>query len=204
MMIDLSHTIVDHMPTHPYDNVCSVQQIRFLEKNYYNDCQLTCGMHVGTHIDGPAHLLEKKKFLCDCSVARFVAPGILIDARGREIIDIDVLQKYVFPSGAIVLFLTGHDARWGKDDYFTKHPTITLACAQKLIDVRVNTVGFDMPSPDLFPFDVHTYFLSHDVLIIENLTNLVALIGVSRFTLIALPIKIAADSALARVVALVE
>lgn len=43
----------------------------------------------------------------------------------------------------------------------------------------------------------------NDILIIENLTRLEQLVGVQNFEVIALPLKLATDSALARVVAVV-
>ena len=62
-------------------------------------------------------------------------------------------------------------------------------------------VGMDTSSPDDPPFTVHKLLLAHDILIIENLANLSALVGVPRFDVIALPMKIDAEAAPARVIA---
>ncbi|MFC3748626.1 hypothetical protein [Paenibacillus sp. GCM10012306] len=58
-----------------------------------------------------------------------------------------------------------------------------------------------MPSPDRFPFEIHKYLLSNDVLILENLTNVDALLGKEKFEVMALPLRIRSDSAISRVIA---
>jgi len=60
----------------------------------------------------------------------------------------------------------------------------------------------DSPSPDNYPFSVHKILLSNDVLIIEMLTNLDKLIGVSEFNVIALPPKFDTAGSFTRVVAI--
>ncbi|TCT15630.1 putative cyclase [Natranaerovirga pectinivora] len=54
--IDLSCTIENGMPVHPFDSEVKLYQDRFLEKNKYNNSRLETGMHAGTHIDIPRHL----------------------------------------------------------------------------------------------------------------------------------------------------
>jgi len=59
----------------------------------------------------------------------------------------------------------------------------------------------DTPSPDGPPFPVHKALLSEHILIIENLTNLDKLLEVNRFRVLAVPLKLKADAAPARVIA---
>ena len=65
-------------------------------------------------------------------------------------------------------------------------------------------LGIDFFSPDTYPFKIHKIFLKNHILIIENLTNLEHLLGIKNFTIVALPLKTETDSALARVVAIVD
>jgi kynurenine formamidase len=69
---------------------------------------------------------------------------------------------------------------------------------------KVKAVGFDSSSPDRYPYPVHGILFTNGVLIIENLTNLASLKEVVNFKVIALPLKIHADSSIARVIAVVQ
>ncbi len=199
--IDLTHPITASMPTHAYDEPMLLTQIRELSFHHYTDYQLTTGMHVGTHIDGPAHMLAVKTAMADIPLDRFVGAGYLVDARGHDVIEPALLKGMPAQHDLIVLVLTGSDRRWGRADYFQNHPVITEAFAQQLIDRTVKMLGIDMCSPDHVPFAVHKLLLAKDILIAENLTNLDLLVGVKDFTVAALPLKMQADSAPARVVA---
>jgi kynurenine formamidase len=64
-------------------------------------------------------------------------------------------------------------------------------------------IGVDMCSPDHPDFPIHKLLLSHDVLIIENLTNVSVLEG-KEFKITALPLKLDIDGSPARVIAEIE
>ncbi len=61
--IDLSYTIDDGMPVHPYDEKVKLYQDRYLEKHKYNNSRLETGMHAGTHVDIRRHLLDSNTLL---------------------------------------------------------------------------------------------------------------------------------------------
>jgi kynurenine formamidase len=199
-IIDLTHTITTSMPVHPLDESPSIEKICNLADNKYNDWRLTSGMHVGTHIDGPGHLTNSPVLLSELSIDRFVGKGYLIDAR-NEPIDTSLLHDMPSDEGLIVLILTGMDKHFGTQNYFTNHPIIPTDVAHKLAKRKIKMIGIDFFSPDNYPFALHHLFFSHDILIIENLTNLDQLVGIKNFTVYALPLKTNTDSALARVVA---
>jgi len=202
-MIDLTYTITDMLPVYPLDDPISLKQIRSLKTDHYNDWELKTGMHVGTHIDGPGHLTNSSVLLSDIPLNNFIGKGFLIDARNKPI-DESLLQSMPTEENLIVLILTGFDKQFGSDTYFNNHPILTKECAEKLVAHKVKMVGIDFFSPDHYPFDIHKIFFKHDILIIENLRNLEQLIDAKKFTVIALPLKTATDSAPARVIALLE
>jgi len=169
----------------------------------FTDYLLTTGMHIGTHIESSAHMLDNGTRLIDTPIERFIGPGILIDARDKKKIDASILNKDI-PQKAIVLILTGHDKKFGTQNYYQHFPQISHDFAQLLIDSDVNIVGMDTPSPDQEPFPIHHVLFKHDILIIENLTNLEALIGITHFTVNALPAKFDTDAAPVRVVAQIK
>lgn len=202
-IIDLTHTFTASMPVPPFDEPSTLSQTRTLANDSYNDWRLCSGMHAGTHIDGPGHVTDSHTLLSSLPIDRFVGTGHLIDARNKMIIEASAVQELPDQEGLIVLFLTGRDKQFGAPAYFTNHPIMSKECAKALVAKRVNMVGIDCYSPDTHPFPVHQILLAHNILIIENLTNLDLLTG-KTFTVAALPLKTATDSSLARVIAWVQ
>lgn len=201
-IIDLTQRFTTAMPVHALDEPASIKKVRHLATDYYNDWELSSGMHVGTHIDGPGHLTDSNLLIADMPVDRFVGQGVLLDARTRPI-DASLLQGLSIHRDAIVLILTGMDKKFGAKEYFEQYPVMSTEFAKELVRRNIKIVGLDSFSPDQYPFDVHKLLFVHGILIIENLTGLDQLIGVKKFTVVALPLKTATDSALARVIAMI-
>ncbi|MDP4001406.1 MAG: cyclase family protein [bacterium] len=201
-LIDLTHTFTDHMPIYPGDPKPTLVQITELFKDGFVDHELKIGMHVGTHMDAPLHMIEGGKKLSDYEVDKFFGPGVLIDARDKSEISEELLVDLEINPGSIVLVLTGFSQKFGvSEEYFENYPTFTEGFATKLLELGVSMVGTDTPSPDKEPFALHKILLQKEILIIENLTNLESLLKVSDFQVIALPVKLDTEAAPARVVA---
>lgn len=199
--LDLTHTFTNGMPVYPGDPVPALDQISSINKAGFVDHQITTTMHVGTHMDAPAHMLAGGKYLTEYDASKFIGRGVLVDARGKEAIGIDSLLHCPIAKDDIVIILTSWSKYFGKPEYFEKFPELTLACAQKLVDAGAAMIGLDTPSPDRAPYEIHKLLLAHDVLIIENLTNLEALLPYINFEIFALPAKFHSEAAPCRVVA---
>jgi kynurenine formamidase len=199
--IDLTHRFTQDMPVYPGDPSAKLEQIAHIGRDEYNMYCLCSGMHVGTHIDAPLHMVAGGKFICDVPVTRFFGRGRLIDARGCRTIGPDLLQAADIRAGDIVLVLTGWYHRFGDDTYYANFPEVAPAFARDLVKIGAGIIGLDTPSPDRSPFVVHKILLSAEVLIIENLTNLEALLGVGAFDVVALPAKLQCEAAPVRVIA---
>lgn len=202
-IIDLTHTLSNFTPVHPFDEQPIIEQIRNISDDKYNDWKLSSGMHVGTHIDGPGHLTSSVTMISEIPIDRFIGKGYLIDARNKEI-NIDLLRDMPTEDNLIVVVFTGYDKKFGTDEYFNDYPVITVDVAQELVRRKVKMIGIDFFSPDHYPFATHKIFLDNNVYIIENLTHLEHLLNIKHFTIVALPLKIMADSSLARVIAIVD
>jgi kynurenine formamidase len=79
-----------------------------------------------------------------------------------------------------------------------------MELAQFFVEKKVKMVCLDTPSPDRSPHDVHRLLLKNSVLIAENLTNLEQLLTVQHFEIVALPLRIHADSSPARIFARIQ
>ena len=201
--IDLTHTITQSIATHNLDEPIKLEKIRTLSQDNYNDWRLCSGMHVGTHIDGPEHLTNSLTELSSVPIESFIGKGCIIDARNKAIIAL-LLKNISLEKDSIVLILTNWDKKFGKPEYFANHPIIQDDFAQILIKSKIKMLGIDFFSPDTYPFPVHKKLFAHNIFIAENLTNLEKLLDIPNFTIIALPFKVATDSAPARVIALTD
>lgn len=200
--VDLTHAVVDNMPVFPGDPPMSLKQMASIKEHGYTDHQLTTAMHVGTHIDAPLHMIEGGARIDEIAADHFIGSGVLIDARGNDVIDASLLHGKTLTQECVVLVCTGTDKKYRTPQYDIDYPTITEAFAQKLADAGVKMLGIDFINPDKDDsFPIHKILLSRHVLIIENLTNIDALIGVHSFEVSAFPMKLHAEAAPVRVVA---
>ncbi|MGH7091381.1 MAG: cyclase family protein, partial [Stellaceae bacterium] len=66
-LIDLTHTFDGNMPVYPGDPVPQLAQTANIAEHGYNEYSLTCGMHVGTHMDAPLHMIPGGRFMSEIS-----------------------------------------------------------------------------------------------------------------------------------------
>jgi len=189
------------MPVFPGDPPATLTPVANIDKAGYNDHQIKTYMHVGTHMDVPLHMIANGKKMDEILPDKFMGTGVVIDARGKQVIDASILEGIDIKPGSILLIYTGFADKFGKPDYDHNQPTITEDFAQKAVDLKVKIVGMDILGPDQPPFPTHKILLGNEVLIMENLTNLDLLLNENKFEIIALPMKLHADAAPVRVLA---
>jgi len=200
-LIDLSHPISDEMPIWDGDPMVKLQQIAFHHTDGFSNFKLECGMHTSTHIDGPKHFVENAPLLSALSINCFCGEGYIIDTTKLDTNKIINNLQLVDLNKKIVLIYTGHAHKFGMLDYYSNYPTLDQHVAQELTKHGPKMIAFDTPSPDAAPYYLHQLFLSNQILIAENLTNLEPLLSCKKFEIIALPLKTVSDSAPARVIA---
>lgn len=203
-LIDLTRTVSDGMPVFPGDSPVSLRPFATIEEEGFTNFRLECGMHIGTHMDGPLHMISGGRRLLDMSPEYFAGRGVMVDARGHDPIDTEVLASRQLQRGDILVIRTGWSAHYGTIRYYEDYPELTTQLAAAIIEAGVKMVCLDSPSPDKSPFRIHHLLLGNDILIVENLVGLEALAEVVRFDMFAFPLKLEADSAPARVMAQVH
>lgn len=200
-LIDLTYNIIDSLQVYPGDEETKLYQVRDIEEHKYNDHRLEVCMHAGTHVDGPMHLTESKEYISQMPLETFIGNGCLLDVRGEQVIQMKNEYYEKIKEDDIVLLFTGWDSKFGTDEYFENSPIVSIELANLLVEKKIKMLGMDIATPDKYPFEVHKLLFKNNILIIENLTNLEDLLEVKDFEVIALPLKINADSSIARVVA---
>src|SRR5687767_9843416 len=116
-LIDLSRTFDAGTPVYPGDPEPKIVRVNDAAKDGFTAHSLSCGLHVGTHMDAPMHMIEGGKPVSELPVESFCGEGILVDARGRKSVEADLLPSAQNLEGKILLVHTGHAARWGEKDY---------------------------------------------------------------------------------------
>ena len=201
LYLDLTHPITDNMPCYPGDQPVSLQQVASFQEDGHNNFLLSTGMHAGTHMDGIMHLTSDLTRIAELPLERFCGKGLVVNVVGQKTIQPpETLFEHLVP-GSVVLFHTGFDLYFGQKSYYLSYPVLSEATARLLVKKQVKMVGFDTPSPDYAPYSIHTLFLTNQILLLENLTNLSALLPYREFELLAFPLKIRADSSPVRAVA---
>lgn len=204
-IIDLSQNLYDKMPTHPYDNEVIVVKNRTIDNDGYNNTQMDIGMHVGTHIDAPSHLIENGKKIYEYSLDYFVGKACVIDVSGKSEIELEDEYKDKIKQNEMILLYTGYGELFNDEKYYaTDAPQISKELAEYIAKSGIKIVGIDLPSPDKYPFNIHKILLNNDVLIIENLTNLDKLLDVDKFKFYAFPLNINAEASITRAVAIID
>lgn len=199
-IIDLTHTFTKDMPVFPGDNFPKLTE-KIDEENDIVHFDIESSMHVGTHMDGPLHMIPGGRKLSEIDIERFVANGHLMDARGKNEIGAELLDSLNIEKGDCVLICTGFDSKFREPSFYTDYPDLTEEFAHKLVELGVKFIGLDTPSPDKAPYNVHRILLKEEILIIEGMSGLTQLLDVKKFEVIALPAKFEAEAAPVRVVA---
>jgi len=200
--VDLTHTVAADMPSYPGDTPVEVRRTRTVAEHGSCAHVLRTGMHSGTHVDYPMHMLEgADEYICAADISRFIGPAVTVDARGMDVIGPE--RFGAVGRGDIVLIYTGFDAVFGRPEYFTSFPALSDELAELFVTHCVKMVGIDFPSVDRSPYSVHKRLLPEGILIAENLTNLDKLLG-KRAKFYAVPLKIQAEGSIVRAFAEVE
>jgi arylformamidase len=199
--IDLTRSFGETLPVYPGDPHPEIITLNTVANDGFTGSEVTTGMHVGTHMDAPLHFIAGGKKMHEMPVEKFFGRGVLIDARDKEEIDVELLDGLVLHKGDIVLIVTGWASCFEEEKYFTDYPYITVGFAEMLVKTGVSIVGTDSASPDHEPFETHKKLLGNDVLIIENLVDLEKLLEVKEFSIVALPAKYETEATPVRVVA---
>jgi arylformamidase len=202
-IVDLSVTLNEDTPVYPGDPPPKLKKLTTVEADGSMDHYLSTDTHTGTHIDAPAHMIEGAKELREFAVDHFVGRGKYIPVTNGDF-DLAAVKAADIETGDIVLFRTGMSDYFFEKRYFTDRPAMSVEVAQYLVYCKVKLVGLDTCGADnQKAHPVHKTLLGGDVLIIENMTNLDKLAG-KEFTVYALPLKLEADGAPARVVAVIN
>ncbi len=203
------------------------------EKGYfYSAKKFSAPEHGGTHLDAPIHFAKNGKTIDQIPLEQLIGKAIKIDVSQEALknpdfqLSIQDLKNWEIsheniPENTIVLVCTGYGGFWpdrlkylgtskkGKEALEDLHfPGIHPDAAKWLIEHRkIKAIGLDTQSIDYGQskfFETHRVLCENQVPFFENVANLEQ-IPVSRFFVVALPMKIQSGSgAPVRIVAIIQ
>jgi len=196
-IIDLSHTLSSSISVYPGTDKPVIKSIATFEPDGYREKKLVLSTHHGTHIDCPIHLLTKGFNTATASLSQFYGTGQVIDLRPynpSERIALEVLSRREkeINDADFLLFCTGMDKYWNTPLYEGLFHVLSSAAAEYLARFPLKGIGIDTLSVDPVNDNAlinHKIFLSHNIIIIENLNGLDQLIG-KKFRFNCFPLKI--------------
>lgn len=157
--------------------------------------------HCGTHLDAPRHFHEPGASIDEMPLERLILPGLLLDLTHKgigepiTIADLEAAEDKagarIGPETATVCW-TGTDKWWGGPEMGRNRPHVPTTTAQWLVDrgmtmFATDMIGMDDPAEWWDP--THQVWLSNNVCMVQQLTNLDQLVG-ERFLILAFPMKV--------------
>jgi arylformamidase len=212
-LIDLSHPLENGQPNFPLDPQIRVHTYNTIGGIGYNLTELSLSTHHGTHLDAPYHFFDDGKTLDQMDLEQFWGPAVGIDlAPGGALppgtpitVEMFAPHDHLVGAGARVIYRTGWDRMFGRPEFFSDYPTLTLDAARWFASRRISLLGMDTPTPSREWLACHHILLAQgvEIVLVEGLTNLDQL--PERFTFVGLPLNIKGrDGSPIRAVALVE
>lgn len=171
---DLTAKISQKTTVFPGDPEFKIETICSLDKGaMFNLCHMHIGNHTGTHIDFPAHVIEKGKTSSDFPIESLIGSGLIIKVPDSEI---SITKKFVEEQPILrndfVFFKTANSNLSKQDKFTRKYVFIEPEAAEELLKKGVKIVGIDYISVDQYEAEhlpVHKSLLSKEVLIVEGL-----------------------------------
>jgi len=202
-LYDLSHPFTSNTPTYPGDPRYTADRFTSLDQDGYETHILTLCSHTGTHVDAPSHFIHGGLTIDKIPLSTFVGPTMIIDLseniQAKQMITWSDIEPYEqeLKSGVIVLVCTGWSEKWGTEEYYN-HPFMMKDVADGFVARGIRVIGVDFLNPDETPlhgnsqhgFQFHHVVLSAGGVIVENLTNIKPLIGLSNVHVSLLPLKL--------------
>jgi arylformamidase len=184
-LVDLSHAITEGMTTYkgfPGPHICDFWT-REQSAAFYDDGssfqigRIDMIANTGTYLDAPFHRYEDGADLAGIALEQLAdLPGIVVRQPWEGGLMVDTARfESVDVAGKAVLVHTGWDRHWRSEAYFERHPFLTAAAADWLVEHGAALVGIDSCNIDdmhVRARPVHTRLLGADIPICEHMTCL--------------------------------
>ena len=202
-LYDATLAIHEKMAVFPGDPPFQTEPVsRIHAGDDFNLTRISMGTHLGTHVDPPAHFIEKGTTVDQIALETLVGPGVVADLRGCSQIDRRALEKAAIAGYQRVLLKTDSGPLLLESPLHQETVLLTEDGARYLVENRVRLVGIDALSIEHHEnpgSPVHQLLLEAGVLVVEGVHLLE--IPPGEYEIFCLPLKIkGGDGAPARVI----
>jgi arylformamidase len=188
--VKLGAEAIEYPGTPPYSQEVI---LKLKDGDFCNLTKLAMIVHIGTHIDTPAHYIAQGKNLDEYPIEKWIRPAHVVDTKDKKAIRPAELEKLDIKPGDALLFKT-ENSRSGRSvsGVFTEDfVAMSIESADFCVEKKVGLVGIDYNTVDRYgdeTFPVHHKLMGGDILILEgiNLKDVPA----GEYTLFCLPVKI--------------
>lgn len=200
-VVDLTRYLEPGMPVWPTLPPFRCERTGTVETDGATMEELELTTHTGTHVDLPLHFVKDGDSIDSFNLDRFMGDGVVLDVSGRKAGD-PILPEHVEPfreeieQGDVIFLHTGWDQHYGTETYLFEYPYLAPETSDLIAALEPSAVGTDAlsvagwaetvpghgPTTNTRPEMTHRPFLENRILIVEELTNLDAVLegGLSR------------------------
>lgn len=195
-VIDLTHRVESGIPTYFLDEKQRFKRTNLtsVQKDGFASGMFCIPEHYGTHVDAPAHIVEKGDTIDALKAENLILPAVVIDVRKECAANADYMltkEKIVecekagkIPAGSAILLMTGWSSRYSDPKRYRNadsrgklhFPGYSPDSVRFLTnDRKVKALGIDTLSVDTgtsLTFAAHSRGLSAGIFFMENLDNL--------------------------------
>ena len=203
--IDVSLLLGPDLPTWPGSAGCVVERVSDVAAgDAVTSSVLHTDVHVGTHVDAPAHFIRDGAEISDIDLDDLIGPARVLDLDVHASIEIEDLEAAGFQRGMSRILLRTSNSRRFWDQPVARfdpdYAALSASAAGYLVSSEVRLVGIDYLSIQRFEDgpETHQVLLDAGVVIVEGLDLRHAPAG--DYGLICLPLRLqGAEGAPARV-----
>ena len=150
---ELSHLWGHGTPVWPGDADIIIRKSVYHSRHGVLSRHLTLNMHCSTHINAPAHLVQRAAHVADLPIDRFFGSGVVLKISKGEwgVVTADDLESFgrSVRSRDIVIVNTGWHAKYAdSQEYFGRAPGLDRTAADWLVERGVKLFGIDTASVD--------------------------------------------------------
>jgi arylformamidase len=202
-LLDVTITLDRSLPTYEEEPGPIVARLASVaEGDEATVSSLFLGVHSGTHVDAPVHLIPGAGGVEDLPLEAMIGPAVVVELGASSVIGAEHLANAVPPGTQRLLLKTRNSQLWEKPGFQTDFVGLRPDAARWIVDQGIRLVGIDYLSIEPYGtagLPAHRTLLQAGVVILEGLDLRWAPSGL--VTLHCLPIKLTgADGAPARVV----
>lgn len=191
-IIDISRTISSQSVVYPGDDPLQLDKLCGIQPGCpCNITRLGWTTHFLTHVDPPLHFVENGASLDEIPIDRYFGEALVIEVDGDSVLESHIPTTGL-AKGVNLLFKTRNSKRGDTEPFDADHVYVSRHAAQSAVEAGVNLVGIDYISVDRYgdeEYTAHRILLLNNVLILEGLN--LSHVAPGRYTLVALPLKIA-------------